>query len=29
MAAIGNAAADLSNRYASTAEPAGLGTIRR
>ncbi|PPT25390.1 flagellar assembly peptidoglycan hydrolase FlgJ [Xanthomonas arboricola] len=29
VAAIGNAAADLSNRYASTAEPAGLGTIRR
>ncbi|KIQ23914.1 flagellar assembly peptidoglycan hydrolase FlgJ [Xanthomonas campestris] len=29
VAAIGNAAADLSNRYASTAEPVGLGTIRR
>ncbi|MCC8620333.1 flagellar assembly peptidoglycan hydrolase FlgJ [Xanthomonas vesicatoria] len=29
VAAIGNATADLSNRYASTAEPAGLGTIRR
>ncbi|MFA0923752.1 flagellar assembly peptidoglycan hydrolase FlgJ [Xanthomonas fragariae] len=29
VAAIGNAAADLSNRYASNAEPAGLGTTRR
>ncbi|MCC4588670.1 flagellar assembly peptidoglycan hydrolase FlgJ [Xanthomonas sp. NCPPB 1067] len=29
VAAIGNAAADLSNRYASTAEPAGFGTLRR
>ncbi|KPL49519.1 flagellar rod assembly protein FlgJ [Xanthomonas axonopodis] len=29
VAAIGNAAADLSNRYASTTEPAGLGTILR
>ncbi|NEK63310.1 MAG: flagellar assembly peptidoglycan hydrolase FlgJ, partial [Xanthomonas perforans] len=29
VAAIGNAAADLSNRYASTVEPVGLGTIRR
>jgi len=29
VAAIGNAAASLSNRYASIAEPAGLGAIRR
>ncbi|KAB7771863.1 flagellar assembly peptidoglycan hydrolase FlgJ [Xanthomonas maliensis] len=29
VAAIGNAAADLSNRYASTTEPSGFGPLRR